>query len=75
VMDVPEDEQTKEIYGGFQGCGWEQPRYNSCRNRHCPGCQALRPVRWLEARRERIVNTGYFHGDPTSQRTANLTFP
>ena len=43
------------------GCGWQQPRYNSCRNRHCPGCQALTQLRWLEARRERIVNTGYFH--------------
>ena len=42
-------------------CGFQQPRYNSCRNRHCPGCQALTQLRWLEARRERILDTGYFH--------------
>lgn len=42
-------------------CGHEQPRYNSCRNRHCPGCQSLAQHRWLEARRERILETGYFH--------------
>ena len=22
-------------------CGFQQPAYNSCRNRHCPKCQAL----------------------------------
>lgn len=22
-------------------CGFERPSYNSCRNRHCPKCQAL----------------------------------
>ncbi len=22
-------------------CGYEHPSYNSCRNRHCPKCQAL----------------------------------
>ncbi|MCA9577502.1 MAG: transposase [Myxococcales bacterium] len=43
------------------GCDFEQPRYNSCRNRHCPGCQSLSQLRWLEARRERILDTGYFH--------------
>ena len=42
-------------------CGFHQPRYNSCRNRHCPGCQSLAQLRWLEARRERILDTGYFH--------------
>ncbi|MBK7152911.1 MAG: transposase zinc-binding domain-containing protein [Sandaracinaceae bacterium] len=43
------------------GCDYEQPRYNSCRNRHCPGCQSLSQLRWLEARRERILDVGYFH--------------
>ncbi|MBK7152922.1 MAG: transposase zinc-binding domain-containing protein [Sandaracinaceae bacterium] len=39
----------------------QQPRCNSCRNRHCPGCQSLSQLRWLEARRERILDVGYFH--------------
>ncbi len=43
------------------GCGFERPSYNSCRNRHCPKCQALAQARWVEARRERILPTAYFH--------------
>jgi hypothetical protein len=23
-------------------CGYTRPAYNSCRNRHCPKCEALR---------------------------------
>jgi hypothetical protein len=42
-------------------CGHATPVYNSCRNRHCPTCQSLEQHRWLEARRERILSTRYFH--------------
>jgi hypothetical protein len=42
-------------------CGHTTPVYNSCRNRHCPTCQSLEQHRWLEARRERILPTRYFH--------------
>lgn len=42
-------------------CGYKSPVYNSCRNRHCPTCQSLDQYRWLEARRERILPTRYFH--------------
>ena len=42
-------------------CGHATPIYNSCRNRHCPTCQGLDQHRWLEARRERILPTRYFH--------------
>jgi hypothetical protein len=27
-------------------CGFERPSYNSCRNRHCPKCQALAQEKW-----------------------------
>ena len=30
-------------------CGHEEISYNSCRNRHCPKCQARAAQRWLEA--------------------------
>lgn len=43
------------------GCGFRQPRYNSCRNRHCPKCQSLAQHRWLEARKERILPVHHFH--------------
>jgi hypothetical protein len=42
-------------------CGHERPAYNSCRNRHCPKCQALAQARWIEKRSQRIIPTKYFH--------------
>jgi predicted Zn-ribbon and HTH transcriptional regulator len=42
-------------------CGFEQPAYNSCRNRHCPKCQALEQARWVEARLDRILPVHCFH--------------
>lgn len=43
------------------GCGYEHPAYNSCRNRHCPKCQALRQERWIRARSERLLPVKHFH--------------
>ena len=42
-------------------CGHAEPSYNSCRNRHCPKCQSTAQARWIEARKERILPTPYFH--------------
>lgn len=42
-------------------CGFERQAYNSCRNRHCPKCQALAKARWLEARKAELLNVQYFH--------------
>jgi hypothetical protein len=43
-------------------CGHEAGiSYNSCRNRHCPKCQAQARQRWLEARQQELLDTGYFH--------------
>ena len=44
-----------------QACGAERPSYNSCRNRHCPKCQALRQARWVAERERRILPTHHFH--------------
>jgi hypothetical protein len=44
-----------------RACGYEHPAYNSCRNRHCPKCQALAQERWIAARSERLLPTGHFH--------------
>jgi len=35
--------------------------YNSCRNRHCPKCQANTRDHWLEARRQELLPTRYVH--------------
>ncbi|MBW2154997.1 MAG: transposase zinc-binding domain-containing protein, partial [Deltaproteobacteria bacterium] len=43
-------------------CGAQQIAYNSCRNRHCPKCQALAKAKWLEARKAELLPVTYFHG-------------
>src|SRR5882724_6268585 len=43
-------------------CGYRPAiSYNSCRNRHCPKCQANARDRWLEARRKELLPTRYVH--------------
>jgi len=42
-------------------CGFERNSYNSCRNRHCPKCQALTKARWLQARKAELLPVSYFH--------------
>ena len=42
-------------------CGYEHPSYNSCRNRHCPKCQALAQAKWIAEREARILPTTHFH--------------
>jgi hypothetical protein len=42
-------------------CGFQRCSYNSCRNRHCPKCQALTKARWLEARKVELLPVTYFH--------------
>ena len=43
------------------GCGRRVLSYNSCRNRHCPKCQANARHRWLQARRAELLPTRYVH--------------
>jgi hypothetical protein len=42
-------------------CGYEHPSYNSCRNRHCPKCQALAQEKWIAQRAARQLDVGHFH--------------
>jgi len=42
-------------------CGHERIAYNSCRNRHCPKCQALSRARWLEREAEHLLPVEYHH--------------
>src|SRR4030081_2290006 len=43
------------------GCGHQAVSFNSCRNRHCPKCQANARDRWLEAREKERLPTRYGH--------------
>jgi hypothetical protein len=42
-------------------CGYQAISYNSCRNRHCPKCQANARDRWLDARRRDLLPVPYVH--------------
>jgi Putative transposase/Transposase zinc-binding domain len=42
-------------------CGYARIAYNSCRDRHCPKCQAAKRAQWLEARLERLLPVEHFH--------------
>ena len=42
-------------------CHHDQIAYNSCRNRHCPKCQASSAKRWLDARKTELLPVEYYH--------------
>jgi len=44
-----------------EGCGTDRIAYNSCRNRHCPKCQAGAARRWLQARQADLLPVEYYH--------------
>jgi predicted RNA-binding Zn-ribbon protein involved in translation (DUF1610 family) len=53
-------------------CGFQAISYNSCRNRHCPKCQAQARDRWLAAREQELLTTSYFHVVFTVPHELNL---
>ena len=43
-------------------CGHKEVYFNSCRDRHCPKCQAAARAEWLEARAQDLLpGVEYFH--------------
>jgi hypothetical protein len=42
-------------------CGHTEIAYNSCRNRHCPKCQAAASRQWLADREAELLPVPYFH--------------
>src|SRR5687768_9846603 len=43
-------------------CRYQRIAYNSCRNRHCPRCQASACARWMADRAEELLPAvEYFH--------------
>jgi hypothetical protein len=42
-------------------CNHERIAYNSCRNRHCPKCQALLRAKWVDSRTRELLPVPYFH--------------
>lgn len=44
-----------------EDCRHTRIAYNSCRNRHCPKCQANTARNWLEAREAELLPVPYYH--------------
>jgi len=42
-------------------CEHKKTCYNSCRNRHCPKCQYVKQVVWVEKLKARLLPVRYFH--------------
>ena len=64
VMQAVERCRTAALGGHLEQCntcGYKRPAYNSCRNRHCPKCQSLAKVKWLDKQKSELLPTGYFH--------------
>jgi hypothetical protein len=64
VMSAIEACRTAALGGHVtrcEDCGRIDVAFNSCRNRHCPKCQAAASYAWLEARRADLLPVGYFH--------------
>ena len=64
VMSAIESCRRAELGGHVlycQSCDHQQIAYNSCRNRHCPKCQATAALRWLEARQTELLPVDYYH--------------
>jgi hypothetical protein len=64
VMSAIELCRTAALGGHIEQCDrcdHQRICYNSCRNRHCPKCQALARAQWLEKRRSELLDTQYFH--------------
>ena len=42
-------------------CGHKRIVYNSCRNRHCPLCQGLKQLQWVDKLNATLLPVSYFH--------------
>ncbi len=42
-------------------CGYQHQSYNSCRNRHCPKCQFIKQVQWVDRLKSNLLPHRHFH--------------
>ena len=54
-------------------CGCISVHYNSCRDRCCPMCQEFPKEKWVDARREDVLDAPYFHVVFTVPEELNLS--
>ena len=53
-------------------CGFEQPQYDSCGNRHCPKCQIAARFKWVKQRLDELLPVPYYHYVVTMPHSMNL---
>jgi hypothetical protein len=64
VLSAIEQCRTAALGGHVEAwdrCEHQRIAYNSCRNRHCPKCQALAKAQWLADREADLLPIPYFH--------------
>ncbi len=64
VMSAIESCRTAALGGHVErceDCAHVRIAYNSCRNRHCPKCQAIAAKQWLADREAELLPVPYFH--------------
>jgi hypothetical protein len=64
VMSAIERCRTAALGGHVErceACAHLRISYNSCRNRHCPKCQAIAAKEWLADRQAELLPVPYFH--------------
>jgi hypothetical protein len=64
VMSAIERCRTMALGGHVdrcESCAHLRISYNSCRNRHCPKCQAVAAKAWLAERQAELLPVPYFH--------------
>src|SRR5438034_492791 len=74
VMQAIETCRTAALGGHLAQCDWcgaQIVRYHSCGNRHCPKCQTLAKLRWVQARLAELLDIPYFHCVLTLPHTLN----
>jgi hypothetical protein len=74
ILRAIESCRTAALGGHVQTCDqcqFQRIAYNSCRNRHCPRCQASACAQWMEERAAELLPVEYFHAVFTLPDTFN----
>jgi hypothetical protein len=64
VMSAIENCRTAALGGHVErceDCAHVRIAYNSCRDRHCPKCQAVAAKEWLAEREAELLPVPYYH--------------
>jgi hypothetical protein len=74
VMNAIQNCRTPFLGGHKEACNQcdhQRFSYNSCRNRHCPKCQGMEQLKWVDKRTDDLLPVRYFHTVFTIPRELN----